>query len=154
MTRLSDTTAINAPAVAVWEAIRSPADHADWHPFVTSIEGGHDLGDVRRCTAEVDGKSGTTRETCTVLDEGTAIAWRIDEDSLGFSRMVSDWNAGFTVEPTDDGTTVTAWSEFQPRRWWVRLMLPMIARKFHGTQRAILDGLRTHAAAGGAPAAS
>jgi uncharacterized protein YndB with AHSA1/START domain len=146
MTRLDDTTTIDAPADAVWQAIRAPAEHAGWHPFVTSIDGGHDLGDVRRCTAEIDGKPGTTRETCTVLDDGAAIAWRIDEDSLGFSRMVSDWSAGFTIAPAGDATTVTAWSEFRPRAWWVRLMLPMIARKFHATQRAILNGLQQHLA--------
>jgi len=71
--------------------------------------------------------------------------WTIEQDSSGFSRMVSDWCTGFSLEPQGSGATrVTAQSLFTPKRFLARLMMPVIRRKFHQTQRAILDGLKQH----------
>ena len=39
---------------------------------------------------------------------------------------------------------VTAQSLFTPKRFLARLMMPVIRRKFHQTQRTILDGLKQH----------
>jgi hypothetical protein len=71
--------------------------------------------------------------------------WTVEQDSSGFSRMVSDWRTGFSLEPQGSDTTrVTAQSLFTPRSP-ARLMMPVIRRKFHQTQRAILGGLKQHA---------
>jgi hypothetical protein len=56
--------------------------------------------------------------------------------------MVSGWQAGFALTPSGETTVVTAESTFRPRKVIVRAMLPMIRRKFHQTQRAILGGLK------------
>jgi hypothetical protein len=71
------------------------------------------------------------------------ILWQIDEDSTGFLRLVSDWRAGFALEPAGAGATrVTAQSVFVRKNPFLVLMLPMIRRKFHRTQQAILAGLK------------
>jgi hypothetical protein len=70
--------------------------------------------------------------------------WSVESDSTGFSRMVTDWRTGFSLQPRGAGATlVWAQSLFRPRLS-ARLMAPVIRRKFHQTQRAILDGLRQH----------
>jgi hypothetical protein len=71
------------------------------------------------------------------------ISWAIVEDSTGFSRMVSDWRAGFSLEPAGTGTLVVAESVFRPRGVLIRIMRPIVERKFHLAQRAILAGLKS-----------
>jgi len=140
--RIADDIRIQAPTPAVWQAITDPADHAVWHPFVTDIVGSHELGKVRTCSVLIGGKRGTTRERCVEREVGRRIAWAIEEDSTGFGRMVSDWRAGFRLEPAGPGTRVVAESRFRPDGMLVRLTIPIVRRKFHQTQKAILAGLR------------
>jgi uncharacterized protein YndB with AHSA1/START domain len=146
MEDITNQVIVKAPVETVWKAIQDPGEHAAWHPIATRIEGDHALGSTRKCSVLVGKKPGTTEELCSTYDEARKIMWTIEQDSTGFSRMVSDWSAGFSLEPQGPGTTrVTAQSLFRPKRFFVRLMMPGIRRKFHQTQRAILDGLKQHA---------
>jgi uncharacterized protein YndB with AHSA1/START domain len=139
--RIADEIRVDAPIAAVWLAIEDPAAHARWHPFVTDIAGEHELDHVRTCSVLVGNKHGQTSERCVEHDDGNRIAWKIEEDSTGFGRMVSDWQAGFVLAARDGATIVTAESTFRPNNPLVRAMLPVIRRKFHKTQRTILAGL-------------
>ena len=56
--------------------------------------------------------------------------------------MVSDWRAGFELEPLDGMTLVTARSTFQAKSVLVQAMGPIVRLKFHRAQRAILAGLK------------
>jgi uncharacterized protein YndB with AHSA1/START domain len=138
---ITDETSINAPITSVWEAIQRPAEHARWHPYLSRIDGEHELGQARECTVLVRRKQGRTRERCVEFEAGHRIFWEIEEDSTGFARMVSGWRAGFSLEERDGATAVSAESRFRPRNIAVRAMLPVIRRKFHQTQRDILGGL-------------
>jgi uncharacterized protein YndB with AHSA1/START domain len=140
--RIADELRIDAPVDVVWNAIEDPAAHARWHPFVTAIAGGHELHEIRSCSVQVGRKEGTTKERCVEREEGAWIAWAIEEDSTGFARMVSGWRSGFSVAEREGATVVTAQSTFRPNSALVRAMLPLIRRKFHQTQRAILGGLQ------------
>jgi uncharacterized protein YndB with AHSA1/START domain len=140
---IKDEVVVKANGRDVWEAIRDPSLHADWHPFVDSIRGEHAPGASRRCAIRVGKKAGETKEHCTASDEEQRILWQIDEDSTGFLRLVSEWTAGFVLEPAGSGATrVTAQSVFKRKNPLLVLMLPMIRRKFHQTQQAILAGLK------------
>lgn len=143
---ITDEVTISAPIALVWKAIQDPGEHVAWHPFAVRIEGEHAPGAVRSCTVQVGRKPGTTRERCTGYDEAAAIMWTMEYDSSGFSRMVTDWQAGFRLTALDPGATrVQAVSQFRPKGPATRVMMPVIRRKFHQAQRAILDGLRQHA---------
>jgi uncharacterized protein YndB with AHSA1/START domain len=139
--RIVDELRIDAPIGAVWRAIEDPAAHARWHPFLSAIAGGHRLEEVRSCSVHVGGKDGTTTERCVERDEGTRIVWAIEQDSTGFGRMVSAWRSGFSLAERDGATLAAAHSTFRPNNVLVRAMLPLIRRRFHQTQRAILRGL-------------
>jgi Polyketide cyclase / dehydrase and lipid transport len=144
MVEITDEVSVRAAVERVWAAIQDPGEHVAGHPFATRIEGAHTLGATRECSVVVGGKPGTTRERCTGYEQARAIVWSVEQDSSGFSRMVSDWRAGFSLEPQGSGATlVTALSLFTPRLP-ARLMMPVIRRKFHQTQRAILDGLKQY----------
>jgi len=146
VTEIVDDLQVAAPVSAVWDAIADPARHAHWHPFVTAITGRHDEGATRSCEVIVGRKRGRTEERCLQRDEQQQIAWRIDSDTTGFSKMVSDWRAGFRLAgaPQAEATTVTAFSSFAPAKPLVRLAMPLIRRRFHHTQRAILAALKRH----------
>jgi uncharacterized protein YndB with AHSA1/START domain len=139
---IKDQLAVAAAPAAVWAAIKDPSAHAAWHPFVTEITGAHEAGADRICSVNLGGKASRTREYCIVEQPKQRIIWRIEDDTSGFSRMVSEWTAGFSLTPTDGGTLVTAQSAFRPRNALVRLMMPMVRRKFHQAQKAILAGLK------------
>jgi len=139
---IADELRIDAPIEAVWHAIQDPAARARWHPFISAIAGGHELHDIRSCSVQVGKKARSTKERCVERDAGARIAWAIEEDSTGFGRMVSGWRSGFSLAERDGATIVTAHSTFRPNNLLVRAMLPVIRRKFHKTQQAILRGLR------------
>jgi uncharacterized protein YndB with AHSA1/START domain len=140
--RIADELRLAAPIEVVWPAIADPAAHADWHPFVTAIDGGHGLDELRSCSVRVGKREGTTRERCLEREEGARIAWAIEEDSSGFGRMVTGWRSGFILTERDGAAVVTAESTFRPSNLLVRAMLPLIRRKFHHAQQAILTGLQ------------
>lgn len=140
--RIADELRLDAPVDVVWHAIEDPAAHARWHPFVSAIAGGHELHEIRSCSVQVGKKLGSTKERCVEREDGVRIAWAIEEDSTGFARMVSGWRSGFSLAERDGATVVTAQSTFRPNNLLVRAMLPLIRRKFHQTQQAILRGLQ------------
>jgi len=140
---IADEVVVNAPTPTVWREIKDPALHTEWHPFVTQISGEHSLGATRSCAVLLGKKAAETKERCVAEDDERRLAWKIEEDTSGFLRMVTDWTAGFRLEPADAGATrVIAESDFAPKNALVRLMMPMVRRKFHGAQRAILAGLK------------
>ena len=142
---ITDEVIVNAPADQVWKAIADPGEHVAWHPFATSIDGDHALGEVRRCTVRLGRKPATTQERCSAYEETRKIMWTVEQDSSGFARIVTDWQTGFSLQPEGASSTrVRAESLFRPKLL-ARMMTKMIRRKFHQTQRAILDGLRQHA---------
>jgi uncharacterized protein YndB with AHSA1/START domain len=144
MEDITDSILVGAPAERVWRTIQDPREHAQWHPLLLRIEGDHTPGATRVCTVSAGKTHGTTEETCSSYDEGRAIMWTIRRDTSGFSRMVNDWSAGFSLEPRGGGTLVTARSVFRPSRFFVRLLLPLIRRRFHAAQREILMGLKQY----------
>jgi uncharacterized protein YndB with AHSA1/START domain len=139
--KIEDEVVIAAPGHVVWEAIEDVAAHAAWHPLVTGIVGAHALGSARTCSVRVGGKAGETVERCVEYEPERRIIWAIERDTTGFSRMVRDWRAGFRLESRNGETTVVAVSSFTPRPL-VRVLAPIVRRKFHRTQAEILGALR------------
>jgi hypothetical protein len=102
----------------------------------------HAASEISTAQGRRDGKDGTTKERCAQEGEGRRIAWLVEKDSAGFARIIANWRAGFSVSPNDRGTVVTADSTFEPKNVLVRAMLPLIRRRFHQAQRAILAALK------------
>ena len=150
--RIEDERYIDAPAAEVWAAIEDPVAHAAWNPFVVRIDGEHRAGAVRTCSVLVGKKVGEVRERCIEAEPERTITWVVEHDTTGFSRMASNLRTGFTLAARDGRTSVIARSAFEPRNLVVRAMLPLIRRKFHATQQAILaslaDSCHTRSASG------
>lgn len=140
--KIEDGLLIHAPLGAVWNAIKDPAAHARWHPYIIRITGDHRLGAMRICSIVLGGKPGATQERCIEEDEPRRITWAIDDDTTGFIRHVTGWRTGFDLEHREGGTRVTAHSTFRPNNVLVWLMSPLIRYRCHHTQRTILKRLR------------
>jgi uncharacterized protein YndB with AHSA1/START domain len=142
---LTDATTIAASIDKVWEAIENPDRHARWYPFVEQIDGDHHADSMRTCTVLVGTRRATTVERCTEREDGRKLVWRIESDTTGFSRMVSDWTAGFAIERDGpDKTRVLAQSVFTPAKLSAYVLGPILRRKFHQTQRIILASLEQY----------
>ena len=70
--------------------------------------------------------------------------WAVEHDSTGFSRMVTDWRRGFSLQPQGPGGHPRASGEPVQAEAAGSLDGAGDPGKFHQTQRAILDGLRQH----------
>jgi len=113
---------------------------------MTNIIGKHELGEVRKCDMEVNNQTGHAEERCSEYEERRKIMRLIEKDSSGFSNMVSDWKAGFTLEFLGPGTTVvTAVSTFRLKATPDRANEQQNQQMFHKTHQAILSGLKKYA---------
>lgn len=138
---------IAAPPEAVWEILEdSRANLPRLWPKVKSceIEGKERVGAVRRCSVEFMGKSGHTVERCIENVPNRKLAHSIEEDSFGFSRVLSDFWFVFALEPTEaGGTQVRVESHFEPKGLRGRIMsVLMIKRKFREVRETALANLK------------
>jgi hypothetical protein len=63
------------------------------------------VGAVRTCDVDFGNKAGTTLERCIESVPNRTLAHLIEDDSFGFSRMLSDFWLSFTLEPENAQTT-------------------------------------------------
>jgi Polyketide cyclase / dehydrase and lipid transport len=141
--RIVDEIVVDVLPPVVWAAIEDPVAHAEWHPFVTRIGGEHRIGASRTCELDLGKRTGRTRERCIAHEAERRIAWKVEEDSTGFLRLVSDCTVGFDLRPDGSGETlVAAESALRPRSLLVWPLMPMVRRKFHDTQRKLLTALK------------
>jgi hypothetical protein len=68
----------------------------------------------------------------------------MDHDTLGFSRMLSDFGFSFTLTPTVDGETlVRTETYYRPRTLLANVMnLLLMRRKFRAARQRFLGGLK------------
>jgi uncharacterized protein YndB with AHSA1/START domain len=143
----SSEIVIAEPPEAVWEILEDSRVNLPllW-PMVKSceIEGKERVGAVRRCSVEFMGKSGHTVERCIESVPKRKLAHSIEEDSFGFSRVLSDFWFAFVLEPTEAGAThVRVESYFEPKGLKGRIMSAlMIKRKFREVRETALANLK------------
>jgi hypothetical protein len=131
---IEDEVHVDASALELWEVIKDPARHAQWHPFVTEISGEHELGAREDVRGDRRQEGRETKERCVEEEHASRITWTVEEDATGFGRMVSGWRAGFALQQRDGATVVRAYSTFEPHNLLVRATIPIIRRKFHQTR--------------------
>ena len=143
----SSEIVVAAPPEAVWEILEDSRPNLPrlW-PMVKSceIEGKERVGAVRKCAVDLMGKSGYTVERCIESVPNRRLAHSIEEDSFGFSRVLSDFWFAFILEPTDGGATrVRCESHFDPKGLKGRIMSAlMIKRKFRDVRETALANLK------------
>jgi uncharacterized protein YndB with AHSA1/START domain len=143
----SSEIVIDAPADAVWAVLEdSRANLPRLWPMVKSceIDGKERVGAMRRCGVEFMGKDGYTVERCIESVPNRRLAHSIEDDSFGFSRMLSDFWFAFILEPqTAETTRVRVETHFEPKGLRARLMSKlMMRRKFGEIRETALANLK------------
>jgi len=141
-------TVIHAPAARIWEILEdSEANLPSVLPMVKTCaieSGGRERGGaVRTCDVDFGGKAGTTVECCIESVPNRTLAHLIEDDSFGFSRMLSDFWFSFNLEPeSDQETRVSIETHYDPKGIRGRLMSALMAkRQFRRVRESALENL-------------
>ncbi len=147
-----DDIVIDASSEILWDLIADSHMLPSWGPPVIDVEVMTDdgeperLGTARKVHARFGRKSGWFLEHRVEHVPGRQIAYLIDEENFGLSRLVS--RPGFSLElsPLDDGRTQVIFSFFHdPRGLKGRLLNPMLKRQQRRNRLAALASLKRRA---------
>jgi len=151
---------VHASAERIWEILEdSESNLPRVLPMVKTCEiqsGGRErIGAVRTCDVDFGGKTGKTVERCIESVAHRKLAHRIEDDSFGFSRRLSDFWFSFSLEPAGAGTTlVRVETHYDPRGLVGRLMSALMAkRQFGKVRESALENLKRLAESGATAAA-
>jgi hypothetical protein len=142
-------TVIHAAPTEIWEILEnSEAYLPRVLPMVKTVvieSGGRErVGAVRTCEVDFGARAGTTVERCIESVPNRKLAHAIEEDSFGFSRMLSDFWFAFALEPADAATTrVSIETHYDPKGIGGRVMSVLMAkRQFRRVRESALDNLK------------
>jgi hypothetical protein len=149
-----DEIVVQAPARILWHLISDSHELASWGPPVRSVEvmtNGADaekVGTARKVHAEFDGKAGYFLEHRVEHVDGRKIAYLIDDESFGLSRVVLRPGFSLELDPKGDQTTRVIFSFFHdPKGPKGRILNPMIKGQQRRNRLAALASLRRRAEA-------
>ena len=143
----SSEIVVAARPEAVWAILEdSRANLPRMWPMVESceIEGKERIDALRTCRVQFMGRSGHTVERCIESVPEHRLAHSIEEDSFGFSDLLSDFWFAFILEPAGNGgTLVRVESHFDPTGLKGRIMTAlMIKRQFRQVRETALANLK------------
>jgi Polyketide cyclase / dehydrase and lipid transport len=139
---------VHAAPERIWAILEdSQANLPDVLPMVRTCEleaGGHErVGAVRTCSVDFGSKRGITVERCIESVPNRRLAHRIERDSFGFSRVLSDFWFSFSLEPENGATLVRIETHYDPRGLMGRLMSALMAkRRFRSVRMSALENLK------------
>ena len=149
---------IGAPPSRVWQVLEDPSRLPDWVPVVERVTENEERereGSVRRCEVAIGSRRGYMVERCLESVPERRLRHAVEDDSLGFTKMLRDYT--FTLELAPRGaheTLVTIESFYEPRGLLARVMnAVMMRRRFASVRSDMLRGLSTVAAADPTPRA-
>ncbi len=141
----SDELLIHARPEDIWHVLEDGTCLPKWMPMVKHTTGTREvLGAVRECTVEMSGRKGRSVERCVESIPHRRIAWALEEDTLGFNKLLADFSFSFTLEPRGPAATlVRNDTYFRPKGLLARLMnAPIMSRKFRRVRQDALRGIQ------------
>jgi uncharacterized membrane protein len=148
--QLEREATIHAPVQVVYELFTDNRELPNWAPVVDAVvrqEGGDEsgVGRTRTCAVTMNGRHGTMVERCVEAVRDTRASFVVVDDSLGFTRLLSDY--GFTVHFAtigDDRTSVRIETFYTPATLVAAVLNRLvIKRKLRAAVDGLLAGLRT-----------
>jgi len=139
---------IDCPAESVWSILQDSTLLPQWLPNVTHtdiISERTEAGDeVRSCAVDLVGQKGRLIERCVDFVPMQRIAYRIEEDTFGFHRLLAELGYVMQIQPTGANTThVQLEYLYQPKGLLTGLLnLLMIKPKWKQLCGDMLKGLK------------
>jgi uncharacterized protein YndB with AHSA1/START domain len=157
--QVTRTVEVDAEPAAIWRVIADSALLPQWAGVVKDVtylgEAQEGVGMTRHCNVELGGRSGTMTERCVEFVPNRRAGYVVDDDTLGFNRMLRDYGFTLTLEPRSHVTTALRIDTYYtprnpPYALLNRLVLKQRMRKIVD---GLLQGLKQLSERRGAPAA-
>jgi hypothetical protein len=147
-----DDIVVDAPARILWQLISDSNELPNWGPPVRSVEvmtvgaDAEKLGTARKVQAEFRQKSGYFLEHRVEHVDGRKIAYLIDEDNFGISRLLSRPGFSLELDPKGDQATRVIFSFFHdPKGFKGLIMNPLIKLQQRRNRLVALGSLKRRA---------
>jgi hypothetical protein len=128
---------------AIWGVIADSTLLPQWAGVVTDVtylgEGQEGVGMTRHCNVELGGRTGTMTERCVEFIPRRRASYVVDDDTLGFNRMLVDYGFTITLDPASDRATALRIDTFYtPRNPLYALLNRLVLQR---RMRKVVDGL-------------
>jgi Polyketide cyclase / dehydrase and lipid transport len=157
--QVSRTVQVAAGPAAIWGVIADSRLLPQWAGVVTDVtylgEGQEGVGMTRRCNVELGGRTGTMTERCVEFVPNRRAGYVVDDDTVGFSRMLVDYGFTITLDPRSDRTTALRIDTYYTPRnpLYTLLNRLLLQRRMGKLVDGLLQGLKQTSERSGAPAA-
>lgn len=117
----------------VWAVLTDSTQLPFWAPAVARVESCADaerVGATRTCEVTLGAKSGRMVERCVEVVRGSKIAYVVDEESFGMTKLLDGY--GFAIELAEIGsnsTEIVLSTFYEPRHSLARLADRLILRR-------------------------
>jgi hypothetical protein len=144
---------------AIWGIVADSTLLPMWARVVTDVtylgEEEEGVGMTRHCDVELGGRTGTMTERCVEFLPSRRASYVVDDDTLGFNRMLVDYGFTITLEPRSDRTTALRIDTYYtPRNPLYALLNQLVLRRrLRRTVDGLLQGLKDISERRGAQAA-
>ena len=147
-----DDIVVDAPAELLWRLVADSNELPNWGPPVRTVEvmteeGQQErLGTARKVHAEFGRRSGYFLEHRVEHVAGRKVAYLIDEETFGLSRLVSRPGFSLELDPMGEQRTRVIFSFFHdPRGLRGRTLNPLIRFQQRRNRREALTSLKRRA---------
>jgi hypothetical protein len=141
--QVTRTVQVHADLAAIWGVIADSSLLPQWAGVVKDVtylgDEEEGVGMTRHCNVELGGRKGTMTERCVEFVPHRRASYVVDEDTLGFDRMLVDYGFTITLDPRSDRTTALRIDTYYtPRNPLYALVNRLLLRR---RMRKLLDGL-------------
>ena len=136
---------LNAPVSKIWAIITDITLLPRINPGVIKASGTmNELNGTRTCEVENKGRKGLITEKLIEFVPEKRTVWRVENDTMGMSKMLRDTRFSLLLEKvTDMSTKVTAETHYLPATVLARIMNRLMMKKmFANAQEKILHNIR------------
>jgi uncharacterized protein YndB with AHSA1/START domain len=146
-TQVQCEMAIAAPVEKVWEIVQDSTLLPGWMPNVDhteiTTEQSSSVGEVRQCAVSMAGRSGQLIEQCVAFDPLEKISFKVQQDSFGFSRIITDLGYTMFLEPNDGNTRVRLEYYYREKGLIGRVLNKLVIKpQWNPLCLKMLDGLK------------
>jgi hypothetical protein len=157
--QITRTVEVTTDPAAVWGVIADSTLLPQWASVVKDVTylGGEEegVGMTRHCNVDLGRRTGTMTERCVEFVPNRRAGYVVDDDTLGFQRMLLDYGFTITLDSRSDRTTALRIDTYYTPRnpLYALLNRLVLRRRMRRTVDGLLQGLKEISERRGAQAA-
>jgi Polyketide cyclase / dehydrase and lipid transport len=146
--QVTRTVQVATDPAAIWAVIADSRLLPQWTGVVkdvTYLDGEEEgVGMTRHCNVELGGRTGTMTERCVQFLPSRRAGYVVDDDTLGFRRMLVDYGFTIALDPRSDRTTALRIDTYYTPRnpLYALLNRLVLRRRMRRTVDGLLQGLK------------